>query len=53
MSDQPQSQPQSARPTPVQAPLTTQQLVASVEAHVAKVNLAVSDFQASQGGGQG
>ncbi|WP_331727281.1 hypothetical protein OG871_39945 (plasmid) [Kitasatospora sp. NBC_00374] len=47
MSATEQSQPQQAQqPTPVQPALTTQQFAASVEAHVARVNLAVSDHQA-------
>ncbi|MET9396049.1 hypothetical protein [Kitasatospora sp. NPDC002965] len=55
MSDQPQvKQPQvkqSPQPTPTNAPLTTRQFVDSVDAHTARVNLAVQDFQAGKGGG--
>ncbi|MFJ5120978.1 hypothetical protein [Kitasatospora sp. NPDC088548] len=47
-TEQPQAQQaQSAQSAaPVQPALTTQQFVASVEAHAARVNLALADHQA-------
>ncbi|MFJ9520654.1 hypothetical protein ACIRPK_20680 [Kitasatospora sp. NPDC101801] len=47
MSATEQSKAQQAQaPAPVQPALTTQQFAASVEAHAARVSLAVADHQA-------